>query len=286
METFGNMLETGEGNNNTSPARVRIVPSKHWCFTFFFENAKEVETLETALNVKGIEYLMGEETCPTTGRKHMQGFISSDKKIRPIEKFKTKGVHWEKTKGNREQNIEYCSKEGKIKTNIKIPRKLIDPMEGLERKPWQKELEELFNGPYGSDRYLHWYWSKDGGVGKTSFCKHICMTRNAIVLSGKAADIKCGVAFHIEKHKELDIAMFHFTRSVEDYVSYEGLESIKDGFFFSGKFESGMCMFNQPHVVIFANFPPKLTDTVSIERWKITEITEKKEKEEFDEDEM
>jgi len=143
-------------------------------------------------------------------------------------------------------------------------------MEGLELYEWQKDLLNIINQPV-NPRKIYWRHASDGCEGKTSFSKHICMTRNAILLSGKVADIKDGVARHLAKHKELDVAIFHFVRSDEEYISYAGIESIKDGIFFSGKFESSMCMFNSPHIIIFANFAPKL-NKLSKDRWDVCDI--------------
>lgn len=59
---------------------------------------------------------------------------------------------------------------------------------------------------------------------------------------------------------------------MENYVSYEAIESVKDGIFFSGKYESGMTIFNQPHIICFANFAPDI-GKMSSDRWKIFELS-------------
>lgn len=269
LETFGNVwkpLETREGNTKL-PAR-RVVPSKYWCFTYFFENLETLETLKESLGK--YEFIYGIETCPTTGRKHAQGYVDFGSKKRPMETIKIHGIHWEKCKGNKEQNIKYCSKEGQVTTNMKIPKPLKDPIEGKELYDWQKEILKIINAPV-DERKIYWYWDENGNAGKTSLCKHICMTRNAILVSGKAADIKNGVVTHLEKHKEIDIALFHFVRSEEEFISYAALESIKDGIFFSGKYESGMAIFNSPHIIVFANFEPK-KEKLSKDRWIVRNL--------------
>ena len=58
-----------------------------------------------------------------------------------------------------------------------------------------------------------------------------------------------------------------------EYVSYEAIESVKDMFFYSGKYEGGAICGNCPHVLVFANHPPD-TSKMSIDRWNIVQIDE------------
>ena len=49
--------------------------------------------------------------------------------------------------------------------------------------------------------------------------------------------------------------------------NYGAVESISNGYFFSGKYESGMCVFNPPHIVVFSNMPPdKNNEEISKDR--------------------
>ena len=62
-----------------------------------------------------------------------------------------------------------------------------------------------------------------------------------------------------------------FTRDVEEYVSYQAIEAIKNGIFYNTKYESKMITYNSPHVIIFANFFPDITK-LSSDRWVIREL--------------
>lgn len=53
-----------------------------------------------------------------------------------------------------------------------------------------------------------------------------------------------------------------------DYISYGGMEEIKNGCFFSSKYEGGMVLMNSPHVIVFANQPPD-EGMMSKDRWKV-----------------
>ena len=97
----------------------RVVPSKYWCFTFHCDLLKgkdileTMETLETYFKGVGVNYLIGEEYGENNNTPHLQGYIESEKKIRPIEAFDLdKDIHWEKRKGSRLDNFRYISKEG------------------------------------------------------------------------------------------------------------------------------------------------------------------------------
>lgn len=94
---------------------------KNWCVT---KNGLPVlEDLKASLNTslsKGLVYgFFGTETAPTTGQKHLQGFLcfQTRKKMKTVKNWLTKfipelvGAHLEKMKGSISQNEEYCSKE-------------------------------------------------------------------------------------------------------------------------------------------------------------------------------
>ncbi len=96
------------------------------------------------------------------------------------------------------------------------------------------------------------------------------MNYECLYLGGKSTDIKYGVVEYLKK-KDLYLVCFDLVRSMESYVSYEAIEAVKNGIFYSGKYEGGMCIFNKPHVFIFANFIPEVRK-LSVDRWDIREM--------------
>ncbi len=140
-------------------------------------------------------------------------------------------------------------------------------------RPWQRALVEVIDKEIKepNDRTIHWYWSKQGNVGKSALCKLLCKKMNAIKLSGKANDSKYRIAKHIEKdpcNGDDLICLFDYVRSLEQFVSYEALESIKDGHFASNKYDCEEVLINPPIIVVFANFEPD-EDRLSKDRWHI-----------------
>lgn len=172
----------------------------------------------------------------------------------------------------------YSSKNNTRKPGTKPitdgPPAVKDPLEGRELYPFQKEVLEILSKP-ADDRTVHWFWESEGCTGKTSLVKSICINNpgNCIFLNGKAADMKCAIAKTMEDGPAPKIVLLGLPRTAEDYTGslYQGLEEIKDGLFFSGKYESKMVMFDSPHVMVFANWPP-CESKLSADRWKIVEI--------------
>lgn len=260
MEQVGTPLEQGEGNTKPRP-KARIVPCKRWCFTLNNYSNEEVEQLEHVFGSGGYKWIMGREVGEN-GTPHIQGYVESDKRMRPLETFKNKRIHWEACRGNLEDNIRYCTKDGNYKTNIFIPRKVKLPE---KLYAWQEDIINIIlTEP--DDRTIHWYWEPNGLAGKTTFCKYLASKYNAIPLEGKKNDILyCAAVF------ESDIYVWDLERTMEDYVSYPALEKIKNGFYMCSKYESKPIVRASPHVFVFANWPPKM-DALSLDRWHVVKI--------------
>lgn len=64
----------------------------------------------------------------------------------------------------------------------------------------------------------------------------------------------------------------NLTREREGYFPYGGIEALKDGLFFSPKYESAMVFYNPPHIFIMSNWQPDTTQ-MSMDRWQIFHIT-------------
>lgn len=248
------------GGNTINPAPFRVNASKRWCFTAYNTNAEEMKELIGSYG----SYIFGEEICPTTKKKHLQGYIEFFKKERPLEKIKSMNIHWEKAIGSKKENIEYCSKDGEYHTNMKIPRKL-KILDDSKLYDWQKKIIEIIKEE-PDDRKIYWFWEKEGCVGKTTFCKYLSKKFDAIPLEGKKNDILyCAAEF------ESDIYIWDLERSMEEYVSYGAIEKIKNGYYMCSKYESKPIIRNSPHIIIFANFEPD-TEKLSKDRWIITNI--------------
>lgn len=114
-----------------------------------------------------------------------------------------------------------------------------------------------------------WFYEENGNVGKSALCKYICHHYNAIICSGKAADIKYMCVKYNEKMGFYpEIIICDIPRSSENYLSYTGLEEVKNGCFMSSKYECDVVLMNPPHMICFSNFHPDVS-TMSVDRWNV-----------------
>lgn len=259
----------GEGNTNSSPLTPvkQVSPALRWCFTLNNYTEEEYSSIVLQFKPYVLKYIIGKEVGEQ-GTPHLQGFIRFKTKRRPKAITDNKRIHWEKCKGTDSDNYDYCSKDGDfIHFGWPKPIKLITPDYAWE----QDVLEIIKNEP--DDRTIYWFWSKEGNVGKTAFCKYLTVKHDAIALSGKGADVRNGIVeYKKAKGDTPRLVVFPIPRSYNsDYLSYESIENIKDMYFYSGKYEGGMICGNSPHLFIFANATPNF-EKLSADRWVVREI--------------
>lgn len=264
----------GVGNTITTPSPA-ISPAKNWFFTFNNYTEDEMFQLEQVFKSKCSKYYFQEE-IGANGTPHLQGSVSFSKKIRPLSLHLSKCIHWEKTRNSTAAD-EYANKQETRKPNGHVfsypplpkPIKLIDP-----NRPFQKFILNLIQEE-PDERIIYWFWESVGNVGKSSFVKYVLYHYKALFIDeGKKADIACHMAGYIEKNKNApEIVLIDVPRANKNKISYKSVESIKNGVMFSAKYESSQLIFNAPHIVIFANYPPDITK-LSKDRWEIYKINE------------
>ena len=250
---------------NTRP-KTQVSPVKRWCFTL--NNYDEEEIKEIVVIFKGLckLFIIGKEVGES-GTPHLQGYCEFNKSIRPLSLKVTQKIHWEKCKGNREQNVLYCSKESVfIKYGFPKEVSVIDNL-----KPWQAEVVKIIDEE-PDDRTIHWYYDGKGGIGKSALVKLLCLKYGAVMTCGKSADMKYMIVKYNEKNGNYpSIVIIDVPRSKVGFLNYAGLEEIKNGCFCNTKYECDMVVMNSPHVLVFANEPPDY-DKMSMDRWKVTEL--------------
>jgi len=262
----------GSAIGNTKQSR--IIASLNWFFTLNNYSDKDIEDILLIFNnillVK--DYVFQKEKGANL-TPHLQGYVKFVKKVRPIENFDNKKIHWEKVR-DISAAIAYCSKEdsydGERWTNIKLkePIKILNDDQLFK---WQLNIIELIKKS-PDDRIINWFWESYGCIGKTQFCKYLVVKYNACIMGGKASDCKHGIIKFNETTGDFPkIVIFDIPRCNKDFISYDAIESIKNGLFFSGKYEGCQIIFNSPHIICFSNEPPEI-EKLSLDRWNIIKL--------------
>lgn len=147
---------------------------------------------------------------------------------------------------------------------------LVDELEGKKYYEWQQDIVDLYSKK--PSRAVYWYWNEVGNNGKTSFARHMCIKYDGILyVTGKSNDIKYALTEYLGSGRELKMIFFDYPKSSHGYISYSAIEEVVNGIFFNGKYQSGMMIFNRPHVVCFSNMEPNYNE-MSDDRWRVFPI--------------
>jgi len=264
------------GGNTIPPTKSlkkRGSGAKRWLFTY--NNYEENWVAQMAPGLEGSKWIGGYEICPDTGTRHIQGYVEFPVKVRPIGyKGMSRHIHWgdkdgKPCHGDRADNIAYCTKEGRgFEGNLKPPR----PLPKIEMYGWQIKVKEIFVSE-PQQRKIHWFWSRDGSRGKSNAARWLA-TEGALICDGKAADMKYLILKFKEKHGDYpECIVFDIPRSMEHYISYNGIEQVVNGVFASTKYECDMVVAPYMNIIVFANFPPDMNDKdMSKDRFIVTNV--------------
>lgn len=126
---------------------------------------------------------------------------------------------------------------------------------------WQCDLlNECLGHP--SPRSVIWYTDGVGNSGKTWMSRYLMALHGALRLeNGRSADLK-------HAYTGQRIVIFDFSRTQQEHINYETIESIKNGMVFSSKYDSCSKVFDIPHVIVFANWDPNM-EAMSSDRWDL-----------------
>lgn len=116
-----------------------------------------------------------------------------------------------------------------------------------------------------NDRTITWCWDTDGNTGKSYLARWLLVWRDAyLVTGGKWQDI-------LYAYDEARYVVFDLARDQVDKVPYNLMEKFKNGFAFSGKYQSRTRVFPPARVLVLANFGPERSK-LSEDRWDVRHI--------------
>ncbi|AVX29424.1 replication initiator protein [Coconut foliar decay alphasatellite 3] len=267
--------------------------SRRWCFTLNYSEEDERTRLLSLFSEEELHYaIVGDEVAPSTGQKHLQGYLNFRKVLRlgALKKKYSDKAHWEIAKGTDEENRVYCSKEHKVfelGSPVVVGSNKRKLAEAIERSPERMRLEqpEIFHR-YASakkmiqfkeqydhpvfdrtwqiklreaiseapdDRSIIWVYGPDGNEGKSTFAKSLIKQDWFYTRGGKKENI---LFSYIDEGSEKNI-VFDIPRCNQDYLNYDVIEALKDRVIESTKYKPvkiiELCNI---HVVVMANFLP------------------------------
>lgn len=261
------IVPVGVGNTNT-PTGTRNKScnkqdscKKHWIITLKSSNS--------SINLK--QWIM--EHCDSaiwqlekgndTGYLHYQITLTlkEKKRLTWLKNHFSKTAHCEVV-NNIDAAFDYSQKSdtrmaGPFYYPEPLNKPLKDPLEGKTYYKWQQMLIDIYESE-ADDRSIYWIYEPDGKAGKSSFCKHLHIKYGDEI---KFADVPKRVdLMHYVTKGPFKALVIDIPRKMSSYAHneslYTSLESIKNGFVFSGKYDSTALNFNYPHIFIFANVKP------------------------------
>lgn len=158
-------------------------------------------------------------------------------------------------------------KLNKLYKENKAQKEIKEQFKESKLRKWQKETINILSKQ--NDRQILWIYDKAGNNGKTYLAKYLVANNKAFyVMNGKSKDIA-------HAYNRESVVCFDFSRSQEDHINYGILEQLKNGMLFSSKYDSHTKIMAPPFIICFANFMPDVTK-LSIDRWQIIELNERK----------
>ena len=265
--------------------------SKRWALTVHGATDEQLTALKTLFDMDTVDFgIASKESGEHSIHPHFQVYFECVDRCRMKQTCKDlfgSNFHLEHARGTRDANVRYVYGVDKAyeigwivlsKGSVEVPRGYSPHAMNFTRdfkpRPFQKHIIDIINSQKPDDRTIYWFWEPNGNVGKTALAKWLHRTYGAIVAGGSSADIKHALA------RVRDIVGSDPTVILVDLVrsyyptkqTYTAIENIKDGIFFSGKYESAMLdMKSSPDIFVFCNFEP-IIDRLSLDRWKIFKI--------------
>lgn len=148
--------------------------------------------------------------------------------------------------------------------NDNLPKKYVEP---FPLRLWQQMLYDELRLPPDSRKILFMV-DPTGNAGKSWFAHYYCQLHDnsQVLLPGKKADMSFAL------NPLIRVLFVDAPRSKQaDFIQYDFLEDVKNGYVFCSKYESRVKHMDNCHVVVMMNEPPDM-NKLSQDRYRITNI--------------
>lgn len=267
-----------KGNNHSlSPARKQAPLRKNHFITWFYKDLlTELDPVLERITQHCSKAFGQTELCPTTNRPHIHLMLWGKKKFRDTQLSLPKNSYRSETMQDIYNTSNYCHKDKSFDGQWRWQYPKPPYVEVLPQiRDWQQNIIDII-AQEPDKRTIYWFWEPNGGIGKTTFQKYLFSNfKGVVMLSGKSADMKNAIVSYKEKTGETPrTILIDIPRTFNStYISYTGIEEIKNMYFYSGKYEGGMICDQCPHVIIFANIAPPISeDMMSADRWVVKHL--------------
>jgi len=260
-----------EAEGNTKPQPKRDTGKTKWVFTQNASKLKPSELIEILAPMARkfcFQLERGEGGEPgSEGYLHYQGMMILKKKDRlsGVKKW-LPTAHLEGMKSEPD-SLAYCQKE---ETRVEGPWQVgyppVAPKRHLRPVPekWNAKQQQVIDwvlSPPDERSILVWV-DPDGGSGKTTIARELVKNHNAMLLGTETKNSLFAVG-----EGKFHCYIVNLSRSRGGSIPYEAIEMLKDGMFFSEKYESKMVVVDHMvHVIIFCNAMPD-TSKMTSDRW-------------------
>lgn len=258
--------------------------AKAWVFTInnpeVDKHVKLIEKFKKEDDKINVEEYVFQMERGKKGTIHLQGYIKFTKKhtFNVVKDYIDKRCHLEKCR-KINKSISYCCKcDTRIAgpytniENLEFRETIKDPLKDIELYEWQEDVVNIVNSE-PDKRTIYWYYDEIGNTGKSALVKHLILNYGVIVLGGLKNDMFYALTKLIDDNKNIKNIVVDVPRAIKNKISMSAFEEIKNGVLFSGKYESKSIVFNNPNIIIFANFEPNY-EKLSLDRWKVFNIEE------------
>ena len=271
--------------------RIRLYEGRKWVLIIHGQHQLDFDKLIKYFKTDAVECaIIAKEFGKNKIHPHWQAYFELFERVNNVKNnlkalLGHDNFHVEKAEGTKRSNVRYVYAIDKywevgfveyIK-NVETPWDYRDTKpnfwRNIQLRPFQKDILDIAKSE-PCDRTLYWIYEEQGNTGKTVLAEYLHIFHGAIITGGSCEDMKHAVSRWQEiTGKNPVVIIVDLARSDRfDISSAKGIESIKNGLFFSGKYESAMVhAVDKPHVFVFANVKPDRM-LFSSDRWQIYQI--------------